>query len=87
MITSAILTLLYGLIKVVISPLTLLPDVVLTGNVGSAIATASDYLASVSFILPVASLVAVFGLILAVEGGILAFKGINWLIRKIPFIN
>lgn len=87
MITSAILTLLYGLIYVVISPLRLLPDVSLTGDIASAIATASNYLASVSFILPVASLVAVFGLILVVEGGILTFKGINWLIRKIPFIN
>ncbi|MFA5386756.1 MAG: hypothetical protein WC297_03785 [Candidatus Paceibacterota bacterium] len=87
MITTAILYLLYGVVKAIISPITLLPDVSLSSNVSNAIASASNYLEAVDFILPVATIIAVFAIILVVEGAILAYKMINWLIRKIPGIN
>jgi hypothetical protein len=87
MITSALLTLFYGLIYALLSPLRALPDVSINTDIGSAIASASGYLSSIDFILPVATIVAVVGLFLTIEGSILVYKGINWLIRKIPGIN
>lgn len=87
MITNFILTILYYSIVAITSPLRLLPDVSLSPDIANAISTAGAYLNSFSFIIPVGTIVSIFGLFLAIEGGILLFKGINWLIRKIPFIN
>lgn len=87
MITTIILDLLYAVIWIITAPLRAFSDVVLDPNIASAITTASSYIGGLSAVVPVGTMLAVFGIFLAVEVGILFFKGINWLIRKIPTIN
>lgn len=89
MITSAILVLLYLLLKLIILPITLLPDVSLPAGISSAIATASSYFAVISEILPdtVTSLLVVLGVVLGIDAVIFLYKIIIWVIRKIPTIG
>ena len=88
MISTAILNLIYGVIRgILYLPEKLLPSVSLDGNIATAITKAGDYLSGVSYVLPVGSMLAVFGVILTMEGAIFTYKLINWLIRKIPGIN
>jgi len=87
MITNFILSILYYSIVAITSPLRLLPDVSLSPEISNSIATAGAYMNSIDFIVPTTTIMTIFGLFLAVEFGILSFKGINWLIRKIPGIN
>ena len=87
MITTLILQLLYAVIWLITSPVRLLSDVTLDANIGGAISTASTYLGGLNAVVPVGTILAVFGIFLVVEVAILVWKGINWLIRKIPTIN
>jgi polyferredoxin len=87
MITTALITLLYWLIWLFITPLRAFSDVVLNTDISEAIATASTYLGGLSAVVPIGTILAVFGIFLTVEVAILVWKGINWLIRKIPTIN
>ena len=88
MISTAILNLIYGVIRgILYLPEKLLPSVSLDGNIAVAIARAGDYLSGVAYVLPVNTMLAVFGVILTIEGAIFTYKLINWLIRKIPGIN
>jgi len=87
MITSFLLKAFHALVYIMLYPLRLLPDVDLSGSIGSAISTAGGYLSGLNDIIPISTLIAVIGLILAVEGAIFVYKGVNWLIRKIPGIN
>ena len=87
MITTALITLMYFLIWLFISPLRAFSDVVLDSNISQSISTASTYLGGLNAVVPVGTMLAVFGVFLAVEIAILFWKGINWLIRKIPTIN
>lgn len=87
MITNAIIYMFYLLIYAISSPLRLLNDVVLPNNLADSITTANAYLVSLNFILPVDNLLITLGLILTIEGFIILYKSINWLIRKIPTIN
>jgi hypothetical protein len=87
MIITGLIYALYGVIYLITSPLRLLSDVVLDVNISNAITTASGYIGGLNAVIPVGTILAVFGIFLAVEVGILLWKGINWLIRKIPTIN
>ena len=87
MITTLLLQLLYGVIWLITSPVRLFSDVVLDSNITSSIATASTYLGGLNSVLPISTLLSVFGIFLTIEVAILFWKGINWLIRKIPTIN
>jgi hypothetical protein len=87
MIISILLYVLYGLIYVITSPLRLLSDVVLDTRITSAISTASGYIGGLNVVIPIPTILAIFGIFLVVEAGILVWKGINWLIHKIPTIS
>ena len=87
MITTAIITILYTFIYAATAPFRLLADVSLPAAVASAVNTASNYLANSSQLFPVDTLLAVVFLVLVVEGYILGWKFLNWVIRKIPGIN
>lgn len=52
--------------------------------VSSNIETAWGYLWAFDYIVPVATLLLLMGLVFAFEAGILVWKFINWVIRKIP---
>lgn len=87
MIFTAIIYTLYGVIWLITSPLRILSDVVLDSNIANAITTSSGYIGGLNAVIPVTTILAVFGIFLVVEIGILLWKGINWIIRKIPMIN
>jgi len=53
-------------------------------GVADAISTAVGYIKGVSFIFPIATLFQILLLIFAIEAGLLLWKFINWLIKKIP---
>jgi hypothetical protein len=87
MITTIIINLLYLVVLLITAPLRALSDVVLNTNIANAITTASSYIGGLSAVIPIGTILGVFGVFLTVEVGILVWKGINWLIRKIPTIN
>jgi hypothetical protein len=87
MITNLLISLLYGVVYLITAPLRLLSDVSLSSNIGQAITSASTYLGGLNAVLPVTTILAIFSIFLTVEVGILLWKGINWIIRKIPTIN
>ena len=87
MIIDFILYLLYGVVYTLTYPLRALSDVSLSSNFTSSIETANNYIAGLNFILPLPTLITIIGLFLGIEVFILAYKLINWLIRKIPSIN
>ena len=87
MITSFFLKAFHALIYIMLYPVRLLPDVDLTGSIGSAISTAGGYMSGLNDIVPIGTIISAVGLVLAVEGAIFVYKGVNWLIRKIPGVN
>lgn len=87
MITSGLLYIVYLFLYAVSSPLRLFNDVSLSADFTAAVQSANEYLASLNFILPVSTFVAVIALMLTIEGFIILYKIINWVIRKIPGVN
>jgi hypothetical protein len=87
MITNTILYLFYLFIYGLTAPLRYLSDVSLPVDLTNAIQTTNSYLASINFIFPVSTFLTIFTLILTIEGFIILYKIINWLIRKIPTID
>lgn len=87
MILDAILYVLYGATYVFTLPLRLLSDVVLPAAMTNALTTASGYLGAINSFFPVQTLIDVLGLLLAVEGYILLYKGLKWVWSKIPGVN
>jgi hypothetical protein len=87
MITNTILYLFYLFIYTLTAPLRLFNDVSLPNDLVNAIQTTNSYLRSINFIFPVSTFLTILSLILTIEGFIILYKIINWLIRKIPTIN
>lgn len=87
MIIDAILYVLYGATYILTYPLRLLSDVALPAAMTSALTTASGYLGAINSFFPVDTLIDVLGLLLAVEGYILLYKGLKWIWNKIPGVN
>jgi len=82
MITSALLQIPLFFIELVLG---LIPTSDgLPSGVSAAISTAVTYAKGVSFIFPIETLFQVLLLVFSVEAGLLAWKFINWLIKKIP---
>lgn len=89
MITDAILLILLAFIFLVTLPLRVLPDATLSPEVSTSLTTLSPYLgniASVSTLL-VGTILGIIVLIVVFESLVLVYKGINWVIRKIPGLN
>ena len=87
MITDFILFILYNVVLLFLAPLRAFSDVNLDSNIGLSIIKAKEYLANVNQVLPVGTIVSIIGIFVAVNGFILIWKAVNWLIRKIPTIN
>jgi len=89
MITSGILILLLGFLGILLSPFYLLPDVSLPANVVSAISSSNGLIASIYLIAPytITALLAVLVLVIIIEGFIMGWKVINWILHKIPGIS
>lgn len=84
MIIDFILNFLYSIIDGLLSVIFNGADVVLPSGITSAISTAGGYLSAFDFIVPISSILTVFGLILTIEGAILIYKSIMWIIRRLP---
>jgi hypothetical protein len=87
MIFTAILTILYGVVYAVISPLLLFSDASLPSGITSSISTASEHLAAVDVFVPVGTIIAILTSFIVIETGIFVFKMVMWIIKKIPTIN
>jgi hypothetical protein len=89
MISTLLLTALFGAVWVITAPLRLLPVASLPASISSSITTVGGYFATFYSILPVtcAAITAIIAFVIVIEGGILTYKGIMWIIRKIPGIN
>jgi len=87
MITNGLLFLLYMIVLILTRPLLLFPDVSIESGFGSAIATATSYLANFNQILPLTTLFQIIGLIIIIEIAISGYKIVMWIIKKIPGVN
>lgn len=84
MIITTILYLIYYFVWVITQPFRWLPDVSLSANFAGAVVTANGYLAALTQILPIATVLAIFFIVLTIEGLIFAYKSTMWVIRRIP---
>jgi len=84
MIAAAILYTIWAAIWAITLPLRAFDDVTLPASITDAIATANGYLSSLDYILPINTLIAMFSLMILIEGFILTWRGINWLLRRLP---
>lgn len=87
MITNFLLILVYNLINLILTPLRAFDNVTLPANIASSISTAGDYLSNLNAVFPISTLIYILATFLAIETGIFVYKGIQWLIKKIPTIN
>jgi len=87
MITSILILLLYGIVFVLIAPFRLLPDASLPSAVDNAINQAGSVLSFFNSVIPLDILLAVLSAVLAVDGVIILYKIIMWVVRKIPTIS
>ena len=87
MITTAILEILYLFIYALTSPLRLFSDVSLPAGLTAAISNFNAYISGLDFIFPISTLLAIFILLLTIEGFIFSYKIVMWLIKKIPTVN
>lgn len=67
--------------------LNFLPPIQPTSDIAVAIAAMSGYISSISTIIPVTTLIVIIGIDIAIEGAILGYKVIMWIIKKIPTLN
>jgi hypothetical protein len=84
MLANAIIDIFYRIAQKVLN---LIPDVSISDNISSAVATASQYISALNTIAPVNTLIAIIGIFLTLELIMLTIKIINWFIRKIPTIS
>ena len=87
MITNFLIFILHSVIEILLSPLSLLPDATIPPDLLTAISNASGYLTVFNSFVPVTTLLAVVSAVLVVEGFIIGYKVIMWLIKKIPTIS
>ena len=89
MIVYQIVNLLLDFLRVLIFPITLLPDVTLDPQLAVNLTSAGAKFAMVYGIAPytMTALIAVFIIFLGIEAAILAYKIIKWIYSKIPGIT
>ena len=87
MIGTGILNLIYVCLQVILSPLLLLGNVSLDSNFSTALSNAGGYLNSLNAILPIDTMLIIFGILLTILYAWLIYTVIMWVIKKIPTIN
>jgi len=77
------------LVEFMISPLVRLDDVSFSTSTIQAFESTSGFFSSFYSLLPltILAVLSFFGLILVIEGFVGFYKGIMWVIKKIPFIG
>lgn len=84
MITSLILNAFYGLIWLVLAPIRALPNASLPEGLADALSSAGQYVSPLNTVVPVPTITAVVVALVSIEGFMLLWKGINWILRRIP---
>ena len=84
MITSAFFYVIYGLVWLITLPIRNLADVAMSASFSNAVDTASGYIASFNEFIPIDTIAQILLLFLTIEGAVLTYKLIMWLIRRIP---
>lgn len=84
MITTGILYIVFAFVWAITLPIRLFSDVSIASGFVSSIATAGQYLTSVQDYLPLDTILLVLGVRIAAEIAYMTYKGIMWLVRRIP---
>lgn len=84
MITTALLFVIYGIVWVVTAPIRALADVTLSSSFATSVTTAMTYASRLNHFLPLGTLLALIGIILTFEGGLVTYKVIMWIVRRVP---
>lgn len=84
MITDLFISLVYSVLHFILSPVLALTDVALSSSVASGISTAGSWLGTVNTYIPVGTVLAILGVFLTLEAGVLVYKLVMWGIRRIP---
>jgi hypothetical protein len=88
MITAAILRVLADLLNAVVQGFfSAIPDASLPQGITDSLSAIQGYLATLSPIIPMVALLATVAFIVFVEIAIFSYKGMMWLIKKIPTIS
>lgn len=84
MITTALLYLIYGIVWLITAPLRALADVSLSSSFASSITQGMVYASKLNHFLPIGAVLSVLGIILTFEAGVVTYKIIMWIVRRIP---
>lgn len=84
MITDILLSLLYWILIIITAPLRLFPDAQLPVEITGAIGTGASYIMFFEDLVPIQNILQALGLILGLEGAIIAWRIANWTLRRIP---
>ena len=84
MITSFLLSLVYGIVWLLTRPLTLFADVSMPAGIVSAFQNIQGYLAAIAAVFPVSDLVIALGILISVEVAFKLLESFGFIIRKIP---
>jgi len=87
MITNFLINVLYDVAFLFTLPARLFENVTLPATMTSAISSAAPALGTINAVVPVTTVLAIVALFVVVEFAILTWKGVNWIIRKIPGVN
>ncbi len=84
MIITLILNIVYLAVLVAFSPLLALPVATISPDFATAITTGASYLAALNFVLPINTILTVLSYSISFEVGYFTFKGIMWLVKRLP---
>jgi hypothetical protein len=87
MIFTPFLYILRAVIWLILLPIRLIPDATLPVDVASSFAMTGHYLSNLNQLFPLITMALTLGSMVIVESAIGVWKGIQWLIKKIPTIN
>lgn len=87
MITTGLLYLIYGFIRIIITPLLYLDDVQPNSDLTASISFSSGLLSSLNNIIPTNTLLIILGILIVYEIMLGGYKIIKWVYNKIPGVN
>ena len=87
MIFNILISGIFAVLYALTFPVRILPDVSLSSNVTDAIANASGLISSINSFAPIDTLISVFQAVLVVEGLVLTYRIIVWVLTKIPGLS
>jgi len=87
MITDFFLKILYVVVKFTLTPLALFDDFEMDPELIESVTTFNSYLTSIGDFFPLGTLLIILSALLIIELAIGTYKGIMWLIKRIPLIG